>query len=263
MIRRLVERLVFRAYRVAARVLFAVLAPLTPRDPSLRTMTAREVEDESYDTLGMKHFRHRIKDLGLDGFTQVLDVGSGNGRWLSAFSSFGGRPIGVEPRAEGIAQTRKHASRLEMESAPVVRGAAEHLPIGSESVELYFGSEVLMYCDKAIALAEADRVLRPGGTYFLTVQGPGYPLLRMVHGLRSRDFPQFAEAFHRFLINLRNLAAQPLFGRATSRAIPRRYLIHAIKKLGWTVDSVADLGWRGRDRFLGFSVFYSVKGTKR
>ena len=53
-----------------------------------------------------------------------------------------------------------------------VAGDLEHLPLADASIDLYWSSLAVQWCDLAKTLAEARRVLKPGGQLALASLGP-------------------------------------------------------------------------------------------
>lgn len=105
--------------------------------------------------------------LGLAEGARVLDVGCGTGRltrWIGERVGGGGEVIGLDPLAERIAIARRHGgARFEVGRAEELGGFAD------ASFDAVCMSSVLHWvADKAKALAEARRVLRPGGRVGVT-----------------------------------------------------------------------------------------------
>ncbi|GAA1157997.1 class I SAM-dependent methyltransferase [Kribbella jejuensis] len=91
----------------------------------------------------------------------AVDVGSGTGEDVLAFTAYGARAIGVEPSPGLRAEAVRRAA-----GAPVeyVEGQAEALPFEDASVDVLRSERVLQHVDHpAVAVAEMARVLRPGG----------------------------------------------------------------------------------------------------
>lgn len=100
----------------------------------------------------------------------LLDVGCGPGRHLSALAERGAHPHGLDLSPELLAEARRVRAE-ESGSWPLVRGDMRHLPFAAARFGAvtslftsfgYFGPE-----DDRRVLAEARRVLAPGGLHVL------------------------------------------------------------------------------------------------
>ena len=126
---------------------------------------------EAYDRLSDLQFeggKHLVERLGVKQGARVLDVGCGTGRlahWIAERVGTKGAVTGIDPLEEriDIARSRGGAVRFEL-------GRAEDL-CGFEdaSFDVVCMSSVFHWvADKAKALAEVRRVLRPGGRLGVT-----------------------------------------------------------------------------------------------
>jgi L-amino acid N-acyltransferase YncA/2-polyprenyl-3-methyl-5-hydroxy-6-metoxy-1,4-benzoquinol methylase len=97
----------------------------------------------------------------------VLDLGSGGGIdvLLSARRvSPGGRAYGLDASADMVALARENAARAGAGNAEFLAGHIEDVPLPDGHVDVVISNCVInLSADKAAALAEAFRVLRPGG----------------------------------------------------------------------------------------------------
>jgi ubiquinone/menaquinone biosynthesis C-methylase UbiE len=97
----------------------------------------------------------------------VLELGSGPGMdSLLAARRVGptGKVIGVDMCEEMIAKARHNAELLGLKNVDFVNAGIETLPLPDESVDVVISNGVFNLCfDKPRVLAEAVRVLRPGG----------------------------------------------------------------------------------------------------
>lgn len=92
----------------------------------------------------------------------VLDLGCGDGFHLPRFAENAKSVIGVEPHEPLVRRARRRVARLE--TVEVRSGSAQRLPLPDGSVDLVHARTAYFFgpgCEAG--LAEADRVLRPGG----------------------------------------------------------------------------------------------------
>jgi SAM-dependent methyltransferase len=97
----------------------------------------------------------------------VLDLGSGAGfDALLAAQMVGptGNVVGVDMTPAMLDKARNNARLLGLDNAKFREGYLEDLPVDDASVDLVISNGVLNLCpDKAAVMAEAYRVLKPGG----------------------------------------------------------------------------------------------------
>jgi 2-polyprenyl-6-hydroxyphenyl methylase/3-demethylubiquinone-9 3-methyltransferase len=95
----------------------------------------------------------------------ALDVGCGGGLLAEDFARLGFRVMGVDPSTASIAAAKEHALRSKLAIAYKV-GRGEELPFKDASFDLVYCCDVLEHVPEPGRLvAEAARVLRPGGIY--------------------------------------------------------------------------------------------------
>jgi len=97
----------------------------------------------------------------------VLDLGSGAGAdvLISARRvAPGGRAIGLDMTVEMLDLARRNAADAGVDNVEFVQGYLEDIPLPDDSVDVVISNCVLnLAADKNVVLAEAARVLRPGG----------------------------------------------------------------------------------------------------
>jgi 2-polyprenyl-3-methyl-5-hydroxy-6-metoxy-1,4-benzoquinol methylase len=94
---------------------------------------------------------------------RLLDIGCGNGRYVAAMAALGWQAVGVEPEV-GVSRLARHLS----DAGVIVGGHAEDLPFGARAFDVVTLWHVLEHLlSPARALAEVQRVLRPGGVLLL------------------------------------------------------------------------------------------------
>lgn len=105
---------------------------------------------------------------------RVLDLGCGMGFYLPLYAQIGLTATGAEPDPVPRAEAARKADAL---GFAVVDAPAERLPFADASFDAVVLSEVLEHLpDPTLALAEAARVLVPGGLLLVTVPHADYPL---------------------------------------------------------------------------------------
>jgi SAM-dependent methyltransferase len=91
----------------------------------------------------------------------VLDLGSGAGRVGAT-----GRAIGIDMTDEMLDLARRNAAEAGVENVEFRKGYLEDLPLPDQSVDVVISNCVInLSGDKPKVLAEAARVLRPGGRF--------------------------------------------------------------------------------------------------
>ena len=102
---------------------------------------------------------------------QVLDVGTGKGRFAIPFARQGARVMAMDISGEMLVEARQRAQQAGLPAAAqagvvpcFVQGDAERLPFPSHSFDVVSCMEALMHVPHPQqAVAEAARVVRPGG----------------------------------------------------------------------------------------------------
>ena len=97
----------------------------------------------------------------------VLDLGSGAGAdvLISARRvAPGGRAIGLDMTTEMLELARRNAAEAGVDNVKFIQGYLEDIPLPAGSVDVVISNCVInLAADKNVVLAEAARVLRPGG----------------------------------------------------------------------------------------------------
>jgi SAM-dependent methyltransferase len=93
---------------------------------------------------------------------RVVDVGAGTGISTALLHARGARVLAVEPGEGMAAQLRRT-----LPDVPLVRGNGNALPLADDSADVITYAQAWHWTDPALAVPEAERVLRPGGALAL------------------------------------------------------------------------------------------------
>ena len=166
-----------------------------------------------------EHRRHALE--GLAG--RVVELGPGDGANFALYPQTVTEVVAVEPEPRFRAQAEEAARAVQV-PVHVMAGTAEEVPLEDESVDAVLASLVLCTVpDQAAALAEARRVIRPGGElrFYEHVHADRQPLRAFLElADRSRIWPTIGGGCH-----------------------PTRDTLGAIERAGFTVERCERFGF--------------------
>ncbi|NNG40732.1 methyltransferase domain-containing protein [Flexivirga sp. ID2601S] len=123
-----------------------------------------DLADEMPEAIRIRHLTYEL--LALDHRTRAIDVGCGIGLAAAEMSRTASQTIALDPDNLMVQTASSRWPELD-----VRRGVAEHLPLSEGSVTAYRADKVFhMLADPGRAVAEAHRVLAPGGRIVLVGQ---------------------------------------------------------------------------------------------
>ncbi|MCP3981322.1 MAG: metalloregulator ArsR/SmtB family transcription factor [bacterium] len=148
-----------------ARRLQDVLAERRTRSEEFFSTEAGRWDAMRDELFGAQFFLAALPGLLGDDLS-VADLGCGSGAVTSAVAPFVDRVVAVDGSAEMLSAARRRLSRFD--NVDLRRGNLEELPLEDDSVQAATLILVLHHLpDPARALAEALRVLAPGGTLLI------------------------------------------------------------------------------------------------
>ena len=134
--------------------------------------------------------RMLVEVLGETAIGDLLDIGTGTGRILEVFGPRVSRGIGIDLSREMLAVARANLERARLRHCQVRHGDMYSLPLAGASIDVVTFHQVLHFADRpAAAIAEAARVLRPGGRLAVVDFAPhDLEFLRDQHAHRRLGF---------------------------------------------------------------------------
>ncbi|HLJ64489.1 MAG TPA: metalloregulator ArsR/SmtB family transcription factor [Stellaceae bacterium] len=125
---------------------------------------------------------HEVHDL--------LDIGTGTGRMLEVLASRVETAVGVDLSREMLAVARVNLERAKLRNCSIRQGDMYQLPVAGAAVDAVIFHQVLHYAENPLgAIAEAARVLRPGGRLVIVDFAPHtIEFLRDEHAHRRLGF---------------------------------------------------------------------------
>ena len=120
----------------------------------------------------------------------LLDIGTGTGRVIEVLAPRVGQALGIDQSREMLAVARVNLERAGIANGMVRLGDMYQLPLPDASFDAVVIHQVLHYADRpAMAIAEAARVLRPGGVLAVVDFAPHeLEFLRDEHAHRRLGF---------------------------------------------------------------------------
>lgn len=167
-------------------------------DEAARAYFAENAAD--WDTLRALHVADDAVEkavqaaIGDRPFDSLLDLGTGTGRMLEVLAPLAARAVGVDASADMLAVARANLDRAGVGNAQVRLGDIHHLPFQRNGFDVVTIHQVLHYLDEPErAIAEAARVLRPGGRLVIVDFAPhDLEFLREKHAHRRLGFSRSA-----------------------------------------------------------------------
>ncbi len=176
-----------------------------------------------------------LEFVGAQPVSAYLDLGTGTGRILELIAPRASRAVGIDLNGEMLSLARARIERASLNHVQVRRGDLFQLPYADQSFDLITVHQVLHYLeDPSAAVAEAARVLKPGGKAVIVDFAPhALEFLRDEHqhrrlGFADKEVAQWCKAAGLSLAATRALPPRGQSGLtvvvwlAVASAVPQR-----------------------------------------
>jgi SAM-dependent methyltransferase len=134
----------------------AILPPWTHADPELYARLGEIVDPDRRVLAALERI------VPLSG-KRIADVGTGIGHYPMLLARRTGRTYGIESSPELLSVARSRASDAHQPNIRIVEGGPERLPLRDGAVDVVLSGLIEPHDRWLPAIAEAMRVLRPGG----------------------------------------------------------------------------------------------------
>lgn len=123
----------------------------------------------------------------------VLDIGCGIGSNTALFAMSGAKVLGVDVNELSLKAAINQSKDLRVQNHCLfIKSKSEALPIPDDSIDIIFSKSTIQYMDRARALEEYYRVLKPEGSIVLIENRPSNPLIKL-YRLHREVFKNSAE----------------------------------------------------------------------
>lgn len=137
-------------------------------------LTDQNYFTETQERMALRLTKNSVEPRDIFAGKRVLDAGCGSGNYTFAIAEFGAaRVVGIDLGIRGLEFARQKAKHsVAGEVVEYVEASATSIPYPDDHFDVVWSNSVVHVCgDYERALSEAARVLRPGGTMFLYVDG--------------------------------------------------------------------------------------------
>lgn len=164
---------------------------------------------EDWDRIRALHFPNEAIEQALleaahhGPLQRIVDLGTGTGRMLTLFAPRAAEAEGLDLSHQMLTVARANLAKAGITNARVRQGDVAATPFETDSADLVIIHQVLHYIeDPASVIAEASRILRPGGQLLVVDFAPhDLAFLQQEHGhrrlgLRLEDMQEWADVSH-------------------------------------------------------------------
>ncbi len=176
----------------------------------------------------LNRYAERLRNIGFEGHSRVLDAGCGFGQWLLILAQQNQHVVGIDIDEDRVAVARALARQNGLRNVTVRAAALEQISEPDNSFDCIFSYSTVFYTDYRATLKNFHRILKPGGKLYFTTNSWG----RFLHDLFVN--PNHTRDFNIRRYALRVLIANLLGRRGPATVTPSRRLRRELAAMGFT-----------------------------
>ena len=220
---------------------------------------------------GLDRYRTRMAALGLEQGGMLLDAGCGFGQWSLAVAGGYRQIVGIDVSPARVAACRRLAHEAGVGNCVFERASLEAMPLAGGAFDAAISYSVLYATDYMRAIYELGRVIRPGGTLYLSTNGAGRYVADIVENrYANKDFNTRRAA----LFTLGRTAMEALGNSrrwsGTTVFMPVSRTLRLLRRAGFEIVEVGPEGSLGKGdtpwlpgRYAGLVATYDVLARRR
>jgi ubiquinone/menaquinone biosynthesis C-methylase UbiE len=131
---------------------------------------------------GLEKYEKRLSAIGFINKERILDAGCGFGQWAFAMAKTSKFVAGVDISSARVEVCCRLAALNNVNNSVFMQAKLEKIPYPDDIFDAVFAYSVLCQTDYRVALKELCRVLKPGGLFYMSTNGPGKYLYDILHG---------------------------------------------------------------------------------
>ena len=133
-----------------------------------------------------EYYVERLKAIGFNDMDTVVDAACGNGKWSLSLGRLNRKVLGFDLDRERLSSAELLLANHSVDNVSFTEGNLEVLPFDSGIADGLFCYSAIMFADMRKAIAEFQRVLKPGGRLYLNYNHYGwYAHLFIDRGLKK------------------------------------------------------------------------------
>jgi ubiquinone/menaquinone biosynthesis C-methylase UbiE len=236
----------------------SAIAGLSPYEQSF-------FKNEFLGIRSLNYYEQRLRRIGFENKSHVLDLACGMGQWTVALSRLNGRATGVDLNQGRLDFAKRMATSFSYRNCEFLLGTMEKIPAEDNTFDAVFCYGAFMFSEMPAALAEIRRVCKNDAVIYLNANSIGWYLhLLFDRGLRQFNFSIAKTALRMMARGLRAHVFKK--GPFTQMTVVPSYIRALLESQNLQLIEVGPEGTAGtktiaaepayRERFYGFVGLY-------